>query len=117
MQQPDPTSRNWAMAAHLAGVFACYVIPLGGVLAPLVIWLVRKDEDQFAAENALEALNFQLTVFLAAAVALALVLVVIGIPLLVGLAVADVVLGVMAAVAASRGEAYRYPFTLRLVKG
>ena len=36
MQQPDPTSRNWAMAAHLAGVFAGYVIPLGGVLAPLV---------------------------------------------------------------------------------
>jgi uncharacterized Tic20 family protein len=106
--------RNWAMAAHLSA-FSGVLIPFGSILAPLVIWLVKKDTMPFVAEHAREALNFNITVALIGLVCALLTFVLIGFLLLPALLIAWVVLTVMAGVAASKGERYRYPFTLRLV--
>lgn len=106
--------RNWAMAAHLSA-FSGVIIPFGSILAPLVVWLVKKDSMPFVAEHAREALNFNITVGLVGLVCALLTFVLIGFLLLPALLVAWVVLTVLAAVAASKGENYRYPFTLRLV--
>lgn len=111
------TSRNWALWAHLLGLLAGYVIPFGNILAPLVIWLMKKEEDAFVARHALEAMNFQLTVLLAYIASGILILVVIGIPLLFAVFLAQVILSIMATMAASRGDEYRYPWTLRMVNG
>ncbi len=113
----ESNSRNWALAAHLCGLLAGSVIPLGGVLVPLVIWLVKKEEDPFAAQHALEALNFQLTIFIAALVCVPLLFIIIGIPLLVVVGLADLILSIIAAGKAGNGEVYRYPYALRMVKG
>lgn len=117
MTLPSPDSRNWAMAAHLAGGFAGLLIPLGNLLAPLGIWLVKKDEDAFVGESALEALNFQLSVTLALLLCVPLVFLLVGIPLMLAVGIGGLVFSVVAAIAASRGDLYRYPYTLRLVKG
>ncbi len=114
-------SRNWALAAHLGGSFAGYVLPLGGVLVPLVIWLVQKDEDEFVAGHALEALNFQITVALAALVGVALcltvLLAIVGFPLLMIVGLASLVYGVLGAIAASNGRQFEYPrWVFRWVK-
>jgi uncharacterized protein len=106
--------RNWAMLAHLSGLLA-FVTVVGGILGPLVLWLLRKDDMNFAASQAKEALNFQITVFLAGLVAAVLCLILIGFLLLAMLAIADVVFIVIAAVKAGEGVAYRYPFCIRLV--
>lgn len=106
--------RNWAMLGHLSSL-AGLVVPLGNVLAPLVVWQIKKDTMPFASEQAKEAVNFNITVTLAAIVSSILIVVLIGFLLLAVVGVAWLVLTVMAGMAASRGETYRYPFTLRLI--
>ncbi|MDH3678672.1 MAG: DUF4870 domain-containing protein [Acidimicrobiia bacterium] len=97
-----------AVLIHIGGAIV-------GFLLPLVIYLIKKDESPFLRHHAAEALNFHFTVFLATIVCLILFLVIIGIFLFLALIVAAWVLTIIAAIAASRGEYYRYPFTIRVV--
>ncbi|MBM4105332.1 MAG: DUF4870 domain-containing protein [Phycisphaerae bacterium] len=110
----SPEQRTWAMLGHVTA-FAGFVVPFGNILGPLVIWLVKKDSMPFAADQAREALNFNITYTIAMLVSAALVLVLIGIPLLVGLTIAWLVLTIVATVKSSSGVRYRYPLTFRLV--
>lgn len=52
--------RTWGVIAH-AAAFAGFVVPLGNVLGPLLVWAIKKDESPFAAENGRRAVNFQST--------------------------------------------------------
>lgn len=103
------------MWAHLSSFAGWLGIPFANIVAPLVIWMIKKDEMPFAAEQAKECLNFQITLTIAFIISAILVLVVIGFIGLIGLAILDVVLTIIAAIRAGEGQAYRYPFTLRLV--
>lgn len=114
---PTATSkeeRNWAMIGHLSALLFL-VTGIGGILGPLVVWLIRKDDMPFAAQQAKEALNFQITMFLLGILAWILVFVLIGFALLAILCIVNVVLTIVAAVKASEGVAYRYPFNWRLI--
>jgi uncharacterized Tic20 family protein len=113
-------SRQWAMFAHLSAL-AGLVIGLN-FLGPLIIYLVKKNEDPYVAQHAREALNFNLSVFLYLLVggisAVILTLVLIGIllfPVLFAIAIAWIVLTIMAGIKANGGELYRYPLTIRFV--
>lgn len=106
--------RNWAMFAHLSALLV-YPTLIGGIVGPLVIWLMRKDDMSFAADQAKETLNFQITVYLMGLVCGILFLILIGFVLMGLLVIAHVVLTIIAAVKASEGVAYRYPFNLRLI--
>jgi uncharacterized Tic20 family protein len=106
--------RNWGMAAHLSAL-AGYVIPFGNIIGPLVVWLVKKDEMPFVNSQAKEALNFQITVAIGALICVVLMLLIIGFFLLWALAIVNLVFIVIAAVQASKGVDYRYPFVLRLI--
>jgi uncharacterized protein len=106
--------RNWAMLAHLSALLA-FATVIGGIVAPLVMWLMRKDQGGFGADQAKEALNFQITVYLAAIVAGILCLILIGFALLFILFIVDIVLIIIAAIKVSEGVPYRYPFNLRLI--
>ena len=107
------SARNWAMAAHLSGFLAAYVAL--GFLGPLVVLLAVGNRSPYVRRHAVEALNFNITwlIYIIAGVILAFVL--IGIPILIALGVAYLVLVVLAAVAASDGRDYRYPLTIRFV--
>ncbi len=113
-------SRNWAMGAHLSAIAAVVV---GGLsfLGPLVLWLVKKDDDAFVGYHAKEALNFNISVliYVAAAVALSIATLGIGlifvIPLGLIASVGWLIVTVIAAMKASNGESYRYPLTIRLI--
>jgi uncharacterized Tic20 family protein len=113
---PSADERNWAVAAHLSALAGLVVTGLGIVLGPLVVWFLKKDQMPFVDDQAKEALNFQITVFIAGAICTALIFVLIGIPLLVGLAIFDLICIIMAAVKTANGETYRYPVNLRLIK-
>lgn len=106
--------RTWAMFAHLSA-FIGHFIPFGHIFGPLVIWLIKKNEMPFVADQAKEALNFQITMTICFIVAGILCLVFIGVVLLPLVWLFDIVLTIMAAVKANDGVAYRYPATLRLV--
>lgn len=98
----------WGILVHLSYFVA-------GILAPLVVYLIKKDSSPFVRRHAAEALNFHLTLTLAAIVSAVLIIVIIGFVLLLAVLVVGAVFAVVAAVAAGRGEEYRYPMTIRFV--
>ena len=112
---PSADDRQWGLFAHLSALTGV-IIPFGNIIGPLVVWQVKKDTSAFAADQGKEALNFNITLLLAAIVCFALMLVLIGFVLLPILGVVWLILTIIAAIKANNGEAYRYPFTLRLVK-
>ncbi|MBT2748523.1 DUF4870 domain-containing protein [Lysobacter sp. ISL-42] len=103
------------MLAHLSTLVGL-IIPFGTVLGPLVVWLIKKDTMPFVADQGKEALNFNITALIAGIVSFLLTFVLIGLVLLPLVGLAWLVLTIMAALAANKGEEYRYPWTLRLVK-
>ena len=107
--------KNWAMIAHLSALLFLWS-GIGGMLGPFIVWLMRKDDMPFAAQQAKEALNFQITMFLLSIIGWILVLVLVGFVMLGILFIVDLVLTIIAAMKAGEGIAYRYPFNLRLVK-
>lgn len=109
-------SRMWATFGHAAGAIG--VFATGGTigwLAPLLIWLIRRDYDVFAAEQAKEALNFQISMAIFAVIAGILCFVLIGFPMLLVLLIINVVCSIQGAIRTHRGEAYRYPYTIRFI--
>jgi uncharacterized protein len=103
------------MLAHLSAL-AGLVLPLIGiVLGPLAVWLTRRDESEFVAAHAKEALNFNITVLLGALACILLMLVFVGFLLGTALFIYWLAMTLIAAVRASEGHTYRYPFSLRLV--
>ena len=107
--------RTWGMFCHLAALAGFLGNGIGCFLGPLIVWLIKKDEYPFVNEQGKEALNFQITMFLAGVVAAALCFVLIGIPLLIIIAAADLILPIVAGIKANEGVHYRYPFTIRLI--
>ncbi len=113
--KPSKEERNWAMGCHLASI-AGFIIPFGNVAGPLVIWLIKKEEFPLVADQGKEAVNFQITVLLIGIVGALLTLIFIGFLVLLALAIYWIVFTVIAAMRANEGEAYRYPYALRLIK-
>ena len=113
---PTENERTWGMLAHLSAL-AGLVLPLIGiVLGPLAVWLTRRDESRFVGEHAKEALNFNISVLLGAIACMLLTLVFVGFLLGTALFIFWIVMTLVAAIKASEGHIYRYPFSLRLVK-
>jgi len=114
---PTDNERTWGMLAHLAA-FGGLVAPLvGNIVAPLLVWHHWRDRSAFVGEQALESLNFNISVSMAALVCCVLTLVFIGFLLGMALFVGWLALTLIAAIKASEGASYRYPFSLRLVTG
>lgn len=137
---PAETERHWAAMAHLSALLLAlltsWAAGVAGVVAALVVWLLKKDASPFVAEHAREALNFNLSMLLyaCAAVALGIGLVgatvfTLGIGLILTLpagillvlacgaiGVLWLVCSVVATVKAWNGEPYRYPLSIRLVR-
>lgn len=107
--ESNKDARTMAMLCHLLAIFTSF-------LGPLIIWLVKKDEYSYVDEQGKEALNFQITVVLALFVAGLLTFVCIGVVLLPAIWIVDIVFCIIAAVAVNKGEHYRYPLSLRLIK-
>ena len=103
-------SKTMAMLCHLLGLLTNFI-------GPLILWLVKKDEDKFVDSQGKEALNFQITIAIAF-VAASILTPVFCIGVIIGIAasVCDLVFCILACVAANKGEDYRYPFCIRLVK-
>jgi uncharacterized protein len=118
--------RQWAMFAHLSalagGLLTSAIGGWGFFIGPLVIWLMKKDTMPFVADQAKESLNFNITVSAIFLILLILSFVTLGIgflitlPIMLIIGIAALVLIIIAAMKANQGIAYRYPFTVRLVK-
>lgn len=106
--------RTWAMAAHLSSILGVWVFFLGAV-GPLVVMLTQGPRSPYVRAQAVEALNFNISVLIYSVIAWILVIVLIGFIALGALFVFQIVFTIIAAVKTSNGEPYRYPLTIRLV--
>jgi hypothetical protein len=113
---PTADERQWALLAHLSGLVAS---ALGGLafLGPLIVWLIKKDQSAFVADQAKEALNFQIAVTIALFVSIAIgAATCVGFLLIPIIGIGSLVFAIIAAIEANKGVAYRYPYTIRLIK-
>jgi uncharacterized protein len=99
----------WSTLTHIGGIFF-------SILAPLITFLVFKDRGAFVRHHTAQALNFQITLAIAAIVSSILMLVLIGFVLIFVVLIIGIVFPILAAVASNKGEWYRYPLTIPLVK-
>ncbi len=109
-------ARNWGMLCHLIAFIMFLGVPLGNILGPLIVWLVKKNDHAFVDYHGKESLNFQISMTIYSVIAALLIIVLIGYLLLGLLLILNVILVIIASIKASEGELYEYPFTLRLVK-
>ena len=108
---PLPTSdKALIVLSHLSALLGV------GFLLPFIVWLIKKSEPDMVAAHAAEALNFHLSLLLYTILLIPLCIILIGIPLLILMGLASLILAIVAAVRASDGEFYRYPLTIRLVR-
>lgn len=121
-EQPQPSpeaskdARTWAMFCHLSGL-AGYLFPVvGNIVAPLIMWQMKKDEHSFVDDQGKEAVNFQISVSIYSIVSALLIFLCVGAFLLPAVIVFDIVLLIIAAIKANNGISFRYPLTIRLIK-
>jgi len=117
--------RMWGMLCHLSSL-AGSVIPMGNIVGPLVVWMIKKDEYAFVDDQGKESLNFQISIAIYVVAAIALYFLMIGIfavpifgllmSVMAAITIFGLVMSVIAAVKANGGEYYRYPLTIRFVK-
>jgi len=111
---PNSDARLWGMLAHLLTLLG-YLIGLGHVLPPLIIYLSKKDEDPFIADQARESLNFQITMLILFLISLPLMCIFVGFVLAGLVALFNLIMVIVAGIQAYDGKRYRYPLTFRLV--
>ncbi|MQX54713.1 DUF4870 domain-containing protein [Alcanivorax sediminis] len=112
---PSKEERGQAMACHLLALIG-FIIPFGNLIGPLIMWVIKKDESSFVDDQGKEAVNFNITMLIAGFVCFLLTFVIIGAILLPILGIFWLVITIIAGLKANDGVAYRYPFTLRLIK-
>lgn len=107
--------KTFGMLCHLLA-FAGFFIPLGTILGPLVMWLIKKDQSAFVNDQGKEAINFQISILIYLIVSLILIFVLIGILLLIAVGIFWLVMVIIASIRANEGMTYRYPLTIRFLK-
>jgi uncharacterized Tic20 family protein len=112
---PSEEARKWAMICHLVALVGL-ISGIGFVIGPLVVWLLKKDEDPFIDEQGKESVNFQITMMIAALISVGLMLILIGFLLITIVLAMMIIFPIIGAMKANAGEHYRYPLTIRFIK-
>ena len=109
--RPTGDERTLAILSHILTV-----VPGVGILAPLIIYILKNRDSAFVGAHARESLNFQITVFILYFISFILMILLIGFFLIWVVGVLNVILAVVATIKASENKLYRYPFSIRLVR-
>ena len=118
VKEVNKDARMWAMFCHLGGLAALLpILPIvGGIIAPLIIWQIKKDDHPFVNEQGKEAVNFQISILIYELVAGLLIFACVGAFLLPAVMIFDIVFLIIAAIKANDGFHYRYPLCIRFIK-
>jgi uncharacterized Tic20 family protein len=111
-----PNTRTWIVLCHASALLGLFFHFLGHIFGPLIVWLLKRGESAEIDAHGKESLNFQLSMLIYDAVAVLLCFVLIGIPILIGLWILNIILVIIASIKASEGQLYRYPLTIRFLK-
>jgi len=110
----DKEGNMWAMFCHISAIVG-FVIPFGNIVAPLVLWALKKDEFEIVNVHGKEAINFQISITIYVLISILLIFVIIGIPLLIALGIFELIAIIIAAVKANEGKLFRYPLAIQFL--
>lgn len=110
---PTDQERNWATAAHL-GAFVSAWFALG-LVAPLIVLIVKGNDSPYIRRQSVESLNFQINALIWIVSSVILMFVLIGFVMIVVYGIFYLVVVIMGGTAASQGRDFRYPLTIRFV--
>ncbi len=110
------TVRTWTALCHASALLDVFLHFPGHVLAPFIVWLLKREESPEIDAHGKEALNFQISMLIYNIVAAVFCLVLIGFLLLPILWVLNALFVIIAAIQASDGKFYRYPMTIRFIQ-
>lgn len=108
-------TREWAMFLHLSQLLGM-LVPLGGLVAPILIWQIKKEALPELDAHGKLVLNWVLSALIYFVVALLLTMILIGIPLLIALVVVSIVFPIIGGVKANNGELWPYPLSIGFLK-
>lgn len=117
-QQPLPDeqeARQWAMFLHLSQL-AGFIVPLLGLIAPIVIWQIQKEKYPILDEHGKAVMNWIISELIYMVISFLLIFVVIGIPLLAIFGVLGVIFPIIGGIKANNGELWHYPMTINIIK-
>ena len=97
--------RTYALIMHLGSLFV-------GFLLPLIMWLIKKDESPFIDDHGKQLMNWNISLMIYFVVSIVLFLVIIGFFLFLILIVLHLVFSIMGAVAANKGDSFKYPMSI-----
>lgn len=113
---PGKEERNWAMGCHLAAFGGYWLsFSFAQLIAPFVVWLIKRNDGDFIDDQGKEAVNFQLSLLLYTLICFILFFLVIGMFLILPLMIFGFVCPIVAAVKASDGQKFRYPMCIRFI--
>lgn len=112
---PDKDTTTWALILHLS-VLSGLVVPMAGLIVPVVIYILKKDQLPGLIPHAHVIFNWLISVIIYAVISMILLLVGIGALLLAVLAILSLVFPIIGAVKASEGQVWVYPLSIKFFK-
>ena len=113
--ETEKQTRLWGMILHLS-ILSNFIVPLAGIIAPIVIWQMKKTELPGMDAHGKNAVNWVISAFIYGLVCIPLIFLLIGIPILIALAVLSVVFPIIAGIKSNSGETWKYPISIRFLK-
>jgi uncharacterized protein len=111
----EQATRQWAMFIHLSQL-AGYMAPLVGLILPIVLWQIKKNELPGVDVHGKIVANWIISEILYMVVCIPLAFICIGIPLVIALAVVGIVFPIIGGIKANNGEAWPYPLSIKWLK-
>ncbi|MHC4993974.1 MAG: DUF4870 domain-containing protein [Planctomycetota bacterium] len=105
------SDNTWAMFLHLSQLMG-HAVPLAGLIAPIVLWAIRKDESPLIDRHGRTVFNWLITSILLIFLCIPLIFIGIGIPLIIILGILIIVFPIIGAIKANAGEVWRYPMSI-----
>lgn len=107
-------TRTWSVLLHISQFF--WLVPFGGVLAPLVIWLIHRDRLPGIEPHFRAVVNWQLSALIYGICCIPLIFLLVGIPLLITLGLVALVYPVVGAIQAGDDKVWHYPPSIRFFR-
>jgi uncharacterized Tic20 family protein len=114
--EANPDARRWATITHIIALVGLLGNGIGFLLGPLVVWLIKRNDHPYVDRQGKEAVNFQITMFIALLLCIPLVFIIVGIGLIGLIVLAMTIFPILAAVRSSEGAEYRYPLSIRFIR-
>jgi hypothetical protein len=108
-------ANQFCMLMHLSQ-FAGLVVPMGGLILPIVMWTANKDKSDIVNQHGKNILNWIISSFIYLFVSIILTFLLIGIPILIATVICSLIFTIVGAVKANNGEVYKYPLSIPFLK-